>query len=84
MPSITLTSKRQATLPKELCEQLHITGGDEINLEPRVIDGETVWILRPKTVDWSWVGSVKVPPNASHEMDDVRASIARKRPGTGE
>ena len=38
-------------MPREVCEQLHLQEGDEIELEPRVIDGETVWILRPKTVD---------------------------------
>ena len=79
VPTIKLTSKRQATLPRSLCEQLHIREGDEIALEPRIIDGETVWVLRPKALDWSWVGSVKAPANASHDMDEVRASIAKGR-----
>ena len=79
MPTIKLTSKRQATLPREVCEQLHVREGDELELECRVIDGETVWVLKPKGIDWSWVGSVKVPANSSHDMADVRRSIARRR-----
>jgi AbrB family looped-hinge helix DNA binding protein len=79
MATIKLTSKRQATLPKEVCDQLGVGEGDQIELEPRVIGGETVWVLRPKSVDWSWIGSVKVPANASHDIDDIRASVAKGR-----
>lgn len=81
MPAIKLTAKRQGTFPKALCDELQVGPGDKLLLEPRVIDGETVWVLRPKASDWSWVGSVKVPANASHDMDDIRASIARGRKG---
>lgn len=79
MPTITLTAKRQATLPKEVCDELHVAPGDRLIIERRVIEGESVWILRPGTVDWSWLGSVPVAEGVSHEMDDVRASIARGR-----
>jgi bifunctional DNA-binding transcriptional regulator/antitoxin component of YhaV-PrlF toxin-antitoxin module len=78
MPTVKLTAKRQATLPKEVCEQMHVQAGDEIQLEPRVIEGETVWIMRPRTVDWSWVGSVRAPAQSSHDLDDIRASIGKK------
>ena len=79
MPIIKITAKRQATFSKELCDDLHVGPGDSIAVERRMLDGEAVWILRPQTVDWSWVGSVKVPANASHDIDDVRASIAQSR-----
>ena len=79
MATIKLTSKRQATFPKQLCDQLNIEPGDELNVETRVIDGETVWVLRPRSIDWSWVGSLPIPASTSHDMDDVRASIARRR-----
>ncbi len=79
MAVITLTAKRQATLPKEVCEELHIQPGDRLIVERQVIGGESVWILRPGTVDWSWIGSVSVPAKSSHDMDDIRASIARGR-----
>lgn len=76
---ITLTSKRQATFPKAVCEELHLAPGDEIQLERRLLSGETVWVLRPNSVDWSWIGSVKTPPAVSHDIADIRASIARGR-----
>ena len=79
MATITLTAKRQATLPKEVCEELHIEPGDRLNIERQVIDGESVWVLRPGKVDWSWMGSVSVSEGTSHDMDDIRKSIARGR-----
>jgi bifunctional DNA-binding transcriptional regulator/antitoxin component of YhaV-PrlF toxin-antitoxin module len=79
MATIRLTSKRQATFPKQLCDELKIEPGDELAVNTRVIDGETVWVLRPRSVDWSWVGALSVPTNVSHEMEDVRASIAQRR-----
>ncbi len=79
MGTITLTSKRQATLPKEVCEELHLEPGDRLTIERQVIGGESVWILRPGKVDWSWMGSVPVAEGASHDMDEIRESIARGR-----
>jgi AbrB family looped-hinge helix DNA binding protein len=79
MPTITLTAKRQVTFPKEVCEELHIEPGDRLNIERHVIGGESVWILRPGKVDWSWMGSVPVSAEIGHDMDDIRASIARGR-----
>jgi len=79
MATITLTSKRQATLSKEVCEELHIQPGDRLSVERQVIGGESVWILRPRKVDWSWIGSVSVPGGTSHDMGEIRKSIARGR-----
>jgi AbrB family looped-hinge helix DNA binding protein len=79
MPTITLTAKRQATFPKEVCEELHIEPGDRLNIERQVIGGESVWILRPGKVDWSWMGSVPVSEATSHDMDNIRESIALRR-----
>ena len=79
MPTITLTAKRQVTFPKEVCEDLHVEPGDRLIVERQVIDGESVWILRPGKVDWSWMGSVPVAERRSHDMDEIRKSIARGR-----
>ncbi len=79
MAAIKLTAKRQATFPRQICDALRVGPGDQLVVEPQVLDDETVWILRPKKADWSWVGSVHVPANASHDMDQVRASVARGR-----
>jgi len=77
MSSMTLTSKRQATLPRELCDELGVHPGDRLDVDRAVIDGRPVWILRPHRVDWSWIGSAQVPAGLSHDMDDIRASIGR-------
>ena len=79
MAAFKLTAKRQATLPRDLCEELGVRPGDEIALERRVLGGETLWIMRPRKVDWSWIGAAAVPANAAHDMTAIRASIARGR-----
>ena len=76
---ITMTAKRQATFPRAVCDELHLQPGDQVLLERRQLDGETVWVLRPKIIDWSWVGSVATRPGVSHELGAIRASIARGR-----
>lgn len=77
MPSMTLTSKRQATLPRELCEELGVHPGDLLDVDRAVVDGKPVWVLRPHRVDWSWIGSAHVPEGISHDMDAIRSSIGR-------
>ena len=77
MPAVMLTSKRQATFPRELCDELGIHPGDRIDLERAVVDGQPVWVVKPHRVDWSWIGSAVVPANISHDLDDIRASIER-------
>jgi bifunctional DNA-binding transcriptional regulator/antitoxin component of YhaV-PrlF toxin-antitoxin module len=77
MASMTLTSKRQATLPRELCEELGVRAGDRLDVDRAVIDGKPVWILKPHRVDWSWIGSAKVPDGVTHDMEAIRDSIGR-------
>lgn len=78
MGKLTITAKRQATLPKELCEELGIEPGDRLGVERRVIDGEAVWLLRPGAPDWSWFGAARRHVRGrSHRWSVVRASIER-------
>jgi AbrB family looped-hinge helix DNA binding protein len=79
VPTVTLTAKRQATLPKELCEDLGVGPGDRLDVEARVIDGETLWVLRPRKADWSWIGSLKPARGISHDWDDIERSIEQGR-----
>lgn len=74
-----MTTKRQATLPRSLCEDLDVHPGDEIALERWVVKGETFWIMKPHKVDWSWIGAAPVPANVTHDMTAIRESIARGR-----
>ena len=85
MPSLKITTKRQATFPVETCDALRIGPGDIVDVEPRVIDDEQVWILRPrKTPDRSWIGSLRDQVRAQdHSMESIRQSIAEGRKKEG-
>lgn len=82
MPTLKLTSKRQATFPARLCEDLRIGPGDAVDVEPVLLDGEQVWVLRPrKLLQRPWLGCLKgkAAPGKDHSLDAVRASIESKR-----
>ena len=79
MSRMTLTTKRQASLPRKFCKTLGIHSGDQIDLGRTVIDDLPVWVLKPRSLDWTWTASAKVCAGASHDLDDIRASAARGR-----
>lgn len=48
---MTLTSKRQATLPISLCKEMAIEPGDKLLLKRKEIDEKPAWlILSPKDI----------------------------------
>ena len=76
MRVITVTAKRQATLPVELCEELGIEPGDKLQLERLPLGGETVWVLRVRDRDWSWFGAAKrYAEGKSHRWDHIERTI---------
>ena len=79
METITLTSKRQATLPAKLCEEIGVKPGDKLVLQRQIIDNKPAWVLRtPTTLEMPWLGSLhEYADEKSHDMDDIRASIGR-------
>jgi bifunctional DNA-binding transcriptional regulator/antitoxin component of YhaV-PrlF toxin-antitoxin module len=80
MAKVAITAKRQATLPTALCEELGVGPGDALSIERRVVDGETLWVLRGRTLDWSWIGTARrYAKGRSHKLDDVKRSIERGR-----
>jgi bifunctional DNA-binding transcriptional regulator/antitoxin component of YhaV-PrlF toxin-antitoxin module len=82
MTTLTLTSKRQATFPKETCESLGLKPGDVIDLEPRNEGGTRVWVLRPQSTrhrEWvGWLGS-RAKKVTNHSLEAIRESIAAGR-----
>ena len=77
MTTIKMTSKRQATFPTQLCDDMGIGPGDELVVEHKLIKGELVWVLKPRENKLEWLGALKkYAKNKSHEMDSVRRSIA--------
>lgn len=76
MASLSVTAKRQATLPAALCEELGIGPGDKLQAERRIVDGEAVWVLRGRKPDWSWFGAArKYGRRVSHRWKDIERSI---------
>ena len=75
---MTLTAKRQATLPAALCEELGVAPGDKIILERREEGGETLWVLHGrKRIDWSWIGAGhRYAEGKSHRWEDIERTIA--------
>lgn len=81
MGIIRLTSKRQATLPKQLCDEMRVGPGDTLIVEKAVVDGHDVWCLRPAdSHSPSWFGSLNAyAQGVEHDMESIRGSILRGR-----
>ncbi len=82
MATLTLTSKRQATFPRETCESLGLKPGDVIELEPRDEGGTKVWVLRPQPARTrEWVGCLGAHAGdvTDHSLAAIRWSIAAGR-----
>jgi len=74
MARSTITSKRQTTVPKEVCDALDIGPGDKITWE---VNCGRVAVTTERPGLWRWAGSVKGGPD-----DPVQAvAQARKRRG---
>ena len=59
MATIKLTSKRQATLPVQVCQELGIATGDKMELLPLHHNNQKVWVLKPVLKSTSpWIGSL--------------------------
>ncbi len=58
---IKITSKRQATFPKKLCEAMRLEPGHAIRIEQMMLDGRQVWVLAPPPGQpgMAWVGALR-------------------------
>ena len=81
--TVKLTSKRQATFPVQLCQELGVTAGDDLILERKKIGNEISWLLRPgKKVESTWFGALKkYAAGKNHDMESIRSSIGKKITG---
>jgi AbrB family looped-hinge helix DNA binding protein len=78
MKAITVTAKRQATLPVEVCADLGIKPGDKLELERRTLEGEVVWVLKAPGRDWSWLGAARrYAEGKSHRWESIEESIGK-------
>lgn len=75
---IKITSKRQATFPRALCEAMHLEPGASVEVEEREVDGERVWVLSPAPPPDvpKWVGSLsRYAKGRALSMDEIRQKI---------
>jgi bifunctional DNA-binding transcriptional regulator/antitoxin component of YhaV-PrlF toxin-antitoxin module len=81
MTIIKLTSKRQATLPKKLCEEMNLKPSDGISVGSEVVDDQRVWLMKPaREAEMPWFGALKsYAKNRRHDMDSIRKSIMKAR-----
>ena len=81
MLKVKLSTKRQATFPRGVCESLGLEPGDEIVLEPKITNGEETWELRPvKARQRPWLHRLnRYATGKAHSMERIRASIAKGR-----
>lgn len=78
MHVVTITAKRQATLPVALCKDLGLAPGTKVVVKRLLVGRETVWVLDAPGPDWSWVGSLRrYARGKSHRLRDIRGSISR-------
>ena len=71
MPTSTITSKRQTTIPKEVCDALDVGPGDKITWE---VKGGRVAVTTQRPLLWELEGFIK-----HGEPDAVKAVAAARR-----
>jgi AbrB family looped-hinge helix DNA binding protein len=75
MPTSTLTSKGQTTVPKEVREALHLHGGDKLTWE---IDGGSIAVTTERPTFFRREGFIK-SPSADAVKDIAEARMRRGR-----
>jgi bifunctional DNA-binding transcriptional regulator/antitoxin component of YhaV-PrlF toxin-antitoxin module len=81
MTLIRLTAKRQATLPKQLCEEMRVSPGDALVVDVKLVDGKRVWLLHPADrVETPWFGRLgRYAGGKRHDLRSVRRSLEKAR-----
>lgn len=78
MPTSTITSKGQITLPKEVREKLGVGPGDRIAFTERA-DGSIV--VEPETVDLLTLRGLFTPSRRGVSVEEMNAAIRRGASG---
>jgi len=78
--TLKLTSKRQATFPVALCEELGVCPGDELKLERQILNGEATWVIQAKEKPGTpWFGALRdYATDKPHDMKSIRTTIGQK------
>jgi bifunctional DNA-binding transcriptional regulator/antitoxin component of YhaV-PrlF toxin-antitoxin module len=81
MMRIRLTAKRQATLPRQLCDELKVRAGDSLLVDARMVKGERVWLLKPAhEVETPWFARLgRYASGKRHDLPSIRRSVDKAR-----
>ena len=81
MPTSTLTSKGQTTIPREIRDHLAIGTGDRIEF---VIDEHGRVVVSPATLDVRSIKGIFPPPKRPVSVDRMNEAIRRRGARKGE
>ena len=76
---VKITSKRQVTFPKRVLDELGVGPGDRLELLPSA-EG---FILRPRRIDHSLLGTLGDKISDNHPPFDIRTFRDRREQGRG-
>jgi bifunctional DNA-binding transcriptional regulator/antitoxin component of YhaV-PrlF toxin-antitoxin module len=84
MLKVKVSSKRQVTFPRRVCESLGIVPGDELILDHQSGSDQEVWTLRPATSSRRpWLGRLSAYAEGKpHDMASIRQSVEAGRKAT--
>lgn len=74
MPSTTVTSKGQVTIPKAVRDELGLNAGDRVAF--RVLDDGTV-VVEPETIELSTLRGALKPRRKGVSVDDMEDAIRK-------
>ena len=66
---LNVTSKRQITLPAHVLDAMGVGPGDRLQLIP----GPDGYLLQPRRIDYSRLGTLRVKIPAGHPPFDIRS-----------
>ncbi len=80
MATIKLTSKRQATFPKSVCEAMHLGPGARLAVTLEILKGRRVWCLTPLADETPrWFGCLRrFAKGRAHDMASIARSVERR------
>lgn len=76
---VRITSKRQVTFPKRVLEELGVGPGDQLELR----EGPDGFILKPRRIDHSKLGTLRDKIDPSAEPFDIRRFRDLREQGHG-
>ena len=79
MMIVKVTSKRQVTFPKDVLEELGVGPGDRIEL----VKGPHGYVLKPKRIDYSRLGTLADKISPRHPPFDIRKFRDLREQGHG-